>query len=184
MRVCAHGGSIDCVGCENKQRVDPGFAAGAICSHNQTYRLCSTARGDSSDWRPRTRDMLSLAKPHLASGALDGVYLGDELTAQGLPFLDLVAWIDYTKHLLNSIEAEAGLAQAPAAGGGRGGRGLELYYTSSTFGCKSACSPSPPLACSLACAHAHAPVRSSASTPLAIMPEHRGQALGRTSPTT
>jgi hypothetical protein len=36
--------------------------------------------------------ILNLAQPHFESGALVGVFLGDELTPQGLPFVDLERW--------------------------------------------------------------------------------------------
>lgn len=115
---------IDCVGCWSLWQQGTGFAAGAIChdSAPQSYRLCSKAKGDPSDWDTQTLAMLELARPHLLSGALLGVFLGDELTPQGLPFADLVKWIALVRGVLLRVEEEAG-----------DGRNLTLYYCSSTF---------------------------------------------------
>ena len=46
------------------------------------------------DWEARLDDALEDATPLLASGALKGVFVGDEPTAQGLPYADLVEIVD------------------------------------------------------------------------------------------
>ena len=45
--------------------------------------MCNKTLGDATDWDEQTLALLTLAKPHLISGALRGVFLGDELSAQG-----------------------------------------------------------------------------------------------------
>ena len=74
---------------------DPGFAAGVICDYHsngtapekncttcpEVYRMCSKAQGDATDWDTQTLSLLGLAKPHLISGALRGVFLGAQISA-------------------------------------------------------------------------------------------------------
>eukprot|EP01052_Picozoa_sp_SAG31_P012481 SAG31_NODE_731_length_12498_cov_7.368336_9_plen_215_part_00 len=157
---------IDCVGCQEmedgggKYRPDPGFAAGVICDHRNcttcpnVYHMCKKDRGDATNWDEQTIALLTLAKPHLISGALRGVFLGvrqnghlaiappseirfvqDELSAQGsgvapqdpsaLRFADLERWIDLTRAFLNEL--------APARLAAGNADELILYYTSSDY---------------------------------------------------
>ena len=94
----------DCVGCQVMETgggndhgkpfpKDPGFAAGVICDYRsngtapdkncttcpRVYRMCSKAQGDATDWDTQTLSLLGLAKPHLVSGALRGVFLGAQI---------------------------------------------------------------------------------------------------------
>eukprot|EP01051_Picozoa_sp_SAG22_P011845 SAG22_NODE_1177_length_5246_cov_48.458908_4_plen_344_part_00 len=138
---------IDCVGCYEEEDgggkfpKDPGFAAGVICDHRNcstcknVYHMCEKRRGDATNWDEQTLQLLQLAKPHLISGALRGVFLGDELSASGkgqapadpeaLSFEDLERWIDLTRGFLD------GLAPARRAAGVEAE--LILYYTSSDW---------------------------------------------------
>lgn len=80
---------IDCVGCQElengggKHLPDPGFAAGVICDGRNcstcpnVYHMCEKSRGDKTNWDEQTLQLLNLAKPHLISGALRGVFLGE-----------------------------------------------------------------------------------------------------------
>ena len=116
---------IDCVGCQEVENgggiypPDPGFAAGVVCDHRNCttcrniYHMCEKARGDATDWDAQTLKLLTLAKPHLISGALRGVYLGDELSASGhgsapddpmaLSFRDIERWVDLVRGFLDSV---------------------------------------------------------------------------------
>ena len=47
------------------------------------YCRCKKSLGDATNWDEQTLFLLNLAKSHLISGALSGVFLGDELTASG-----------------------------------------------------------------------------------------------------
>ena len=100
---------LDCVDCQIFERGNPatgikkqpGFAAGVICNARgcQTgppsdpnctkcplvYHMCNkTSCGDKTNWDEQALHLLGLAQPHLISGALRGVWLGDELTASGV----------------------------------------------------------------------------------------------------
>ena len=77
------------------------------------YHMCEKSRGDATNWDEQTLFLLNLAKPHLISGALRGVYLGDELSASGrgahpnvtdaLDFEDLEAWVDLVRGFLDKL---------------------------------------------------------------------------------
>ena len=153
---------IDCVGCQSiengvgKWPKDPGFAAGVVCDRyapgcgdatNRTqcpeiYHMCQKSRGDATNWDEQTLFLLNLAKPHLISGVLHGVYLGDELSASGhgdhpappqgwpagfwpLDFNDLEKWIDLVRGFLDALAPARTAAGVTAP--------LELYYTSSDY---------------------------------------------------
>lgn len=73
---------IDCIGCTKDADRSPGFAAGIICesrgsSGGKVKRLCSKSRGDTTNWDEQTKKLLGLAQPHLKSGALVGIFLGE-----------------------------------------------------------------------------------------------------------
>jgi hypothetical protein len=144
---------IDCVGCSEYEKgnpatgipKNPGFAAGVICDSHfydpncttcpPVYHMCSKSKGDATNWDEQTLHLLSLARPHLVSGALMGVFLGDELTASGhgshpavkgaVTFHDLEAWIDLVRGFLDA------LAPARRAAGVK--EDLILYYMSSDY---------------------------------------------------
>ena len=125
---------IDCVGCQSvaagdggKYPANPSFANGVICDLHapgcgdvtnrtecpEVYHLCEKARGDATDWKEQTHFLLGLARPHLISGVLRGVFLGDELTASGrgnhaavkeaFDFDDLEMWIDLVRGFLDAL---------------------------------------------------------------------------------
>ena len=115
---------IDCIGCQNVAK--PGFASGVICEVKQANgtkfkRMCSKVEGDSTDWDDQTRHLLVMAKPHLISGVLTGISLGDEITGHGpggrsdiaAMFADFEAWVDLVRGLLDEI-APARLATGNA----------------------------------------------------------------------
>ena len=97
--------------------------------------MCEKSRGDATNWDEQTLFLLNLAKPHLISGVLRGVYLGDELAASGrgdhpaikeaLDFDDLEAWIDLVRGFLDAL--------APAREAAGVNDDLILYYTSSDY---------------------------------------------------
>ena len=127
---------LDCVDCQILEkgnpaagiRKQPGFAAGVICNARgcQTgppsdpnctkcplvYHMCNkTSCGDKTNWDEQALHLLGLAQPHLISGALRGVWLGDELTAAGygthpnvasaLTFRDLEKYINLVRGFLD-----------------------------------------------------------------------------------
>jgi hypothetical protein len=130
---------IDCVGCEGSQAKSPSFAAGIICDlptakrppGRNPYHFCQKRKGDTTDWDEETAKLMALAKPHLLSGALSGIFLGDELTSAGRPqgpsgltFEDFDRWVNVVAGYLAAV--------APA----RAAAGLEppiLYYTESDY---------------------------------------------------
>lgn len=120
---------IDCVGCINQCLRDPNFACGVVC-HNASapgggYRLCNVSRfGDNFDWDDRVRLMHKLATPALASGALAGIHIGDEMTALGMPFADLERYIDLVRGLLGPIDVTRKAAGLPP---------LMIYYVSTAY---------------------------------------------------
>ena len=138
---------IDCVGCQEEENgggkypPNPGFAAGVVCDHRNcstcrdVYHMCEKARGDATDWDAQTLKLLALARPHLVSGALRGIYLGDELSLSGrgaapddptaLSFDDIERWVDLVRGFLDSV------APARLAAGTKDD--LILYYTSSNW---------------------------------------------------
>ena len=77
------------------------------------YFRCNKSKGDATNWDEQTLHLLSLAKPHLISGALVGVFLGDELSASGhgshptvkgaVTFHDLELWIDLVRGFLDAL---------------------------------------------------------------------------------
>ena len=97
--------------------------------------MCKKSRGDNTNWDEQTLKLLDLAKPHLISGALRGVFLGDELSAQGtglaphdpgaLSFRDIERWVDLVRGFLDEV------AISRAAAGTKDD--LVLYYTSSDY---------------------------------------------------
>lgn len=124
---------IDCIGCQNVAKKWPGFASGVVCEvklRNGTKfkRMCSKAAGDSTNWDEQTRLLLAMAGPGLISGALVGIFLGDEITGHGPGgraditemFADFEAWVDLVRGLLDEI-APARLAAGNAP--------PHLYYT-------------------------------------------------------
>jgi hypothetical protein len=130
---------IDCVGCEATAKNEPGFAHGIICDDpaakrpagKNPYHFCSRSRGDATDWDDQTKYLLGLAKPHLLSGALVGIFLGDELTSAGLPqgkdgltFADFEQWVNLVRGLLDEL-TQARLAAGHAA--------PILYYCESDY---------------------------------------------------
>ena len=54
-----------------------------VCDHRNcsscpnVYNMCNKTLGDETDWDEQTLALLALARPHLISGALRGVFLGD-----------------------------------------------------------------------------------------------------------
>jgi hypothetical protein len=78
---------IDCIGCQADARRTPSFASGVICDARQDgtrfKRWCSKADGDATNWDEQTRRLLTMARPHLLSGVLVGIFLGDEITGHG-----------------------------------------------------------------------------------------------------
>lgn len=123
---------IDCIGCQNLAEKSPGFASGVICeaklNGNRVKRMCQKSNGDSTDWDEQTRYLLSMARPHLVSGLLTGISLGDELTGHGphgrgsVPemFAAFEAWVDLVRGLLDEVAPARQAAGYPAA---------HLYYT-------------------------------------------------------
>lgn len=95
-----------------------------------TECLCS-----QTNWDEQTLTLLNLAKPHLISGALRGVFLGDELSASGIgqaphdpeavSFADIEAWVDLTRGFLDDLAPKRKAAGVKDE--------LILYYTSSDF---------------------------------------------------
>ena len=71
----------------------------------------------ASDWQAQLAKILEAARPHLVAGVLRGVMIGDELTAQGLPFASLELLID---------KLAATLAGVPATS-------RTIYYNDSIF---------------------------------------------------
>jgi hypothetical protein len=138
---------IDCVGCQELEKgggkypPDPGFAAGVVCDHRNcsacpnVYHMCNKTLGDATDWDEQTLALLNLARPYLISGALRGVFLGDELSAQGsgaaphdptaLSFYDIERWVDLVRGFLDE-------GAAPRAAAGTKDD-MVLYYTSSDY---------------------------------------------------
>ena len=152
---------LDCVDCQIFERGNPatgikkqpGFAAGVICNARgcQTgppsdpnctkcplvYHMCNkTSCGDKTNWDEQALHLLGLAQPHLISGALRGVWLGDELTASGvgshphvpgaLSFRDLEKYINLVRGFL-----DVHVAPARRATGVK--EDLILYYMSSVY---------------------------------------------------
>ena len=75
--------------------------------------------------------MLTLAKPHLISGALSGIFLGDELTSAGRPqgpsgltFAEFATWVNVVAGFLAEI--------TPARVAAGHGQPI-LYYTESDY---------------------------------------------------
>lgn len=66
-----------------------GTSAGILDRNTSTGRFQLT-RG----WQQAWADVFADASPHISSGALVGFFVGDELTAQGLPFAQLEALVD------------------------------------------------------------------------------------------
>ena len=74
--------------------------------------MCEKSRGDATNWDEQTLMLLNLAKPHLISGALRGIFLGDELTASGVgaaphdptavSFADIERWVDLTRGFVST----------------------------------------------------------------------------------
>ena len=54
-----------------------------VCDHRNcsscpnVYHMCNKTLGDATDWDEQTLALLALARPHLISGALRGVFLGE-----------------------------------------------------------------------------------------------------------
>ena len=106
---------IDCIGCQHVAKKWPGFASGIICEAKlnglKVKRLCSKAKGDTTDWDAQTRHLLAMARPHLISGVLVGIFLGDEITGHGPGgradiaemFADFEAWVDLVRGLLDEL---------------------------------------------------------------------------------
>ena len=113
---------IDCVGCPASFNRRWGMAHGIVCNPSTRLRMCSRRLGDGTDWQDQTLALLGRARPGFASGALVGIYLGDELTADGVTFADLEAWIDLVRGWLDGVAAEMPSRQPPI-----------LYYTESAF---------------------------------------------------
>ena len=77
---------------------------------------------DKTNWDEQALHLLGLAQPHLISGALRGVWLGDELTASGvgshphvpgaLSFRDLEKYINLVRGFLDAHVAPARAASA------------------------------------------------------------------------
>lgn len=143
---------IDCIGCESLGRRDPGFASGVVCDyHNATLnatrvRLCCSACGDTTDWRPQTLSLLSRARPAFVSGALRGIFLGDEHTSNGMPFGDFEDWVDVVRAFLNGLPSQGGAAsgganasdqppQSNRASAAAAHTPYMLYYTESDYVC-------------------------------------------------
>jgi hypothetical protein len=118
---------LDCVG------GPPSFPnSGIVCDRpgpkrdgTNPYHMCSKAQNDTTDWRTETIASLELAKPYLISGVLVGIAFGDELTASGVPFADLEAWIDLVSGWVEQNVASARTANGlpPAI----------LYYNESDY---------------------------------------------------
>ena len=101
------------------------------------YHMCNkTSCGDKTNWDEQALHLLGLAQPHLISGALRGVWLGDELTASGvgshphvpgaLSFRDLEKYINLVRGFL-----DVHVAPARRAAGVK--EDLILYYMSSDY---------------------------------------------------
>lgn len=123
---------IDCIGCQHLAKTWPGFASGVICegvvSGRRVKRMCRKTQGDSTDWDEQTRYLMRMARPHLITGLLTGIFLGEELTGHGpggrssvaAMFADFEAWVDLVRGLLDEVTPARKAAGHPAP---------HLYYT-------------------------------------------------------
>ena len=96
----------------------PDYAQGIVCMNSSkasSYQLCRRANGFSTDWLPAWEQIFAEIVPHLKSGAINGIFIGDELTPLGMTYGEL-------KMLVDAVAASVGSLGLP---------GIIIWYNDS-----------------------------------------------------
>ena len=70
------------------------YAQGIMCMRGGMSRACSRAAGDPSDMATAWAKHWRTLKPFILNGTVSGVFVGDEVTAHGMPFEEYESIID------------------------------------------------------------------------------------------
>ena len=66
-------------------------------------RLCNTSRGDPVDGTVQWRHMFERVAPLMLNGTVSGLFIGDEITSQGMPFAELEFIVDMVAADLHTL---------------------------------------------------------------------------------
>ena len=70
------------------------YAQGIMCLRGGVSRACSRAAGDPSDMATAWASAWKAVKPYILNGTVNGIFVGDEVTAHGMPFEEYEQIID------------------------------------------------------------------------------------------
>jgi hypothetical protein len=75
------------------------YAQGIMCMRGGVSRACSRAAGDPSDMAAAWAQHWQTVRPFILNGTINGIFVGDEVTAHGMPFKEY-------EHIIDTVAAD------------------------------------------------------------------------------
>ena len=87
----------------NFTAVENNYAEHGLATFVDIAGIWSGRSGLISDWQPTVTALIDATVPHFASGAVTGIFMGDEITCDGVPVSNLTAAANFIKASLRRV---------------------------------------------------------------------------------